>query len=224
MVAFLNFRHFNILWLTLGTYAQQLQNVKSFGKLLFNNLSTYRNIYFDMTKNYIDKLVRSWYVLHTKSRFENVVNDGLIKKSIDVFSPRIKVRSKRRDRKAMIQVPLFPGYVFVKTDLNPYEHIEIVKTVGVVRIIGNKDGPLAVSQESIESLQIMVAGNNDVTTGKDLRKGDRVMVVDGPFAGVTGIFIRYKGKERVVVYIEALGQFASVEVREDDVEIIPELL
>ena len=176
-----------------------------------------------MTKNYIDKLVRSWYVLHTKSRFENVVNEGLAKKSIDVFSPRIKVRSKRRDRKAMIQVPLFPGYVFVKTDLNPYEHIEIVKTVGAVRIIGNKDGPLAVSHESIESLQIMVAGNNDVTTGKHLRKGDRVMVVDGPFAGVTGIFIRYKGKERVVVYIEALGQFASVEVREDDVEIIPEL-
>ncbi len=187
-------------------------------------LSTYRNIYFGMTKNYIDKLVRSWYVLHTKSRFENVVNEGLAKKSIDVFLPKIKVRSKRRDRKAMIQVPLFPGYMFVKTDLNPYEHIEIVKTVGAVRIIGNKDGPLAVPQESIESLQIMLASNNDVTTGKDLRKGDRVMVVDGPFAGVTGIFIRYKGKERVVVYIEALGQFASVEVREDDVEIIPELL
>lgn len=177
-----------------------------------------------MTKNYIDKLVRSWYVLHTKSRFENVVNDGLIKKTIEVFLPKIKVRSKRRDRKAMIQVPLFPGYVFVKTDLNPYEHIEIVKTAGAVRIIGNKDGPLAVPQESIKSLKIMVAGNSSVITGTRLRKGDRVMVVDGPFAGVTGTFIRYKGKERVVVYIEALGQFASVEVRKDDVEIMPEIL
>ncbi|MBU4288838.1 MAG: UpxY family transcription antiterminator [Proteobacteria bacterium] len=177
-----------------------------------------------MTKNYIDKLVRSWYVLHTKSRFENVVNDGLIKKTIEVFLPKIKVRSKRRDRKAMIQVPLFPGYVFVKTDLNPYEHIEIVKTAGAVRIIGNKDGPLAVPQESIKSLKIMVAGNSSVITGTRLRKGDRVMVVDGPFAGITGTFIRYKGKERVVVYIEALGQFASVEVRKDDVEIMPEIL
>ncbi len=172
----------------------------------------------------MDKFVRSWYVLHTKSRFENVVNEGLAKKSIDVFLPKIKVRSKRRDRKAMIQVPLFPGYMFVKTDLNPYEHIEIVKTVGAVRIIGNKDGPLAVPQESIESLKIIVAGNSSVTTGTRLRKGDIVMVINGLFAGVTGTFIRYKGKERVVVYIEALGQFASVEVREDDVEIIPELL
>jgi transcriptional antiterminator NusG len=177
-----------------------------------------------MTKNYIDNLVRSWYVLHTKSRFENVVNEGLVKKSIDVFLPKIKVRSKRRDRKAMIQVPLFPGYVFVKTDLNPYEHIEIVKTVGAVRIIGNKDGPLAVPQKNIESLQIIVTANSPVTTGTRLRKGDIVMVINGPFAGVTGTFIRYKGKERVVVYIEALGQFASVEAMEDDVEIITELL
>jgi len=65
------------------------------------------------------RLNRLWYVLHTKSRFENVVNDGLGKKSIEVFLPKITVKSKRRDRKAMIRVPLFPGYLFVKTDLAP---------------------------------------------------------------------------------------------------------
>ena len=177
-----------------------------------------------MTKNDIDKLIRSWYVLHTKSRFENVVNEGLAKKSIEVFLPKIKVRSKRRDRKVMIQAPLFPGYVFVKTDLNPYEHIEIVKTVGAVRIIGSKNVPLPVPPESIESLKIMVAGNNSVTTGSRLRKGEPVMVIDGPFAGVTGTFIRYKGQGRVMIYLEALGQFASVEIREDDVEIISKIL
>ena len=177
-----------------------------------------------MTKNYINELIRSWYVLHTKSRFENIVNEGLAKKSIEVFLPKIKVRSKRSDRKIMIQAPLFPGYVFVKTDLNPYEHIEIIKTVGAVRIIGSKNVSLPVPHESIESLKIMVAGNNSVTTGIRLRKGEPVIVIDGPFAGVTGTFIRYKGKGRVVVYLESLGQFASVEIREDDVEIISKIL
>ncbi len=177
-----------------------------------------------MTKNYIDELIRSWYVLHTKSRFENIVNEGLAKKSIEVFLPKIKVRSKRSDRKVMIQAPLFPGYVFVKTDLNPYEHIEIIKTVGAVRIIGSKKGSLPVPHECIESLKIMVAGNNSVTTGGRLKKGEIVVVIDGPFAGVTGTFIRYKGKGRVVVYLKALGQFASVEIREDDVEIISKIL
>ena len=61
-----------------------------------------------------DKLTRTWYALHTKSRFENVVNDGLANKALDVFLPKITVKSQRRDRHKMIRVPLFPGYLFVR--------------------------------------------------------------------------------------------------------------
>ena len=153
-----------------------------------------------------------------------MVNEGLVKKSIEVFLPKVRVRSKRRDRKVMIRVPLFPGYLFVKTDLAPSEHIEIVKTVGAVRLIGNKDGPIPVPSETVQSLKIMVKGSDTVSTGTRFRKGDRVMVVHGPFAGVVGTFARYRGKERVIVNIEALGQFAGVDVNEEDIEILPELM
>lgn len=171
----------------------------------------------------IKKLTYYWYVLHTKSRFENVVNEGLIKKSIEVFLPKVQVRSKRRDRKALIRVPLFPGYLFVKTDLSPNEHIEIVKTAGAVRLIGSKDGPVPVPLDTVESLKIMVQANHPVLTGTRFKKGDRVMVVSGPFTGVTGTFVRYKGKGRVVVMIEALGQYAGVDVDEEDIEILPKI-
>ena len=172
----------------------------------------------------INTFVCNWYVLHTKSRFESVVNDGLIKKSIEVFLPKILVRSKRRDRKMMIRVPLFPGYLFVKTDLDPYKRIEILKTVGAVRLIGNKDGPVPVLSETIESLQIMVAGDGKVITGPGFKKGDPVTVIYGPFTGVTGTFVRYRGKGRVVIDISALGRFAGVDVSEEDVERIPDIL
>jgi transcription elongation factor/antiterminator RfaH len=169
------------------------------------------------------KLQHLWYVLHTKSRFENVVNDGLINKSMEVFLPKVQVRSKRRDRKAMITVPLFPGYLFVKTDLSPHNHLEIVKTTGAVRLIGTKDGPVTVPRTAIESLKIMVEGNNQVSTGYRLKKGDPVIVIAGPLTGVSGIFVRYRGQERVVVNIEALGQYASIEVNKEDVEILSEI-
>jgi transcription termination/antitermination protein NusG len=168
--------------------------------------------------------IYSWYVLHTKSRFENVVTEGLVKKSIEVFLPKIQVKSKRRDRKAMIRVPLFPGYLFVKSDLNPYEHLEIVKTAGAVRLIGNKDGPIPVPSDTIKSLEIMVGEGNTVITGTRFKKGDRVVVVYGPFTGVIGTFVRYGGKGRVIVNIEALGQFAGAEVSEEDIEKLPEIL
>jgi transcription elongation factor/antiterminator RfaH len=171
-----------------------------------------------------DLFPESWYVVHTKSRFENVVTDGLLNKSLEVFLPKIRVPSRRRDRKLMIRIPLFPGYLFVRACLDPYQHVEILKTTGVVRLIGNRQGPLPVPFETVESLKIMVASDNPVTTGHRLQKGDKVMVISGPLAGVVGTFVRYKGKSRVVVNIEALGQYAGVDVEEADIESLPKIL
>ena len=173
--------------------------------------------------NPTDKKI-AWYVAHTRSRFEQVVFDGLERKSLEAFLPKITAMSKRRDRRKKIRVPLFPGYIFLRSDLSPAERLEIVKTVGVVRLVGNKDGPVPVPDEAMESLKIMVAGDDPVETGTRFRKGDRVMVVEGPFAGVTGTFVRYRGYDRIVVAIEALGQYAAVSVSEEQVEKIPEFL
>jgi transcription elongation factor/antiterminator RfaH len=170
------------------------------------------------------RLVYSWYSLHTRSRFENVVYDSLSKKSFESFLPKIKVKSKRRDRNTMIDVPLFPGYIFVRTDLSPVEHLEILKTIGAVSLIGNRKGPVAVPDENIDSLKIMVNSDATVVTGNIINKGEKVIVVYGPFAGLTGVFARYKGQGRVVVNIDALGQSASVEINQEDIEKLPGVL
>jgi len=171
-----------------------------------------------------DIVKQEWYVIHTRSRFENVVSDGLIKKSFDVFLPKVKVPSKRRDRKLMIWVPVFPGYLFVKTDLSAHEHLDIVKTIGAVRLVGTKDGPVSVPNEAIASLKIMVSNNSPIITGKRLVRGDKVMVVKGSFTGVIGTFSNYRGKGRVVINVDALGQTAGVDVHEDDIEPLSKIL
>ena len=164
------------------------------------------------------ELISAWYALHTKSRFENIVNEGLQKKSMEVFLPKIIVPSKRKDRKKMIRVPLFPGYVFVKTNLHPDQHLEIVKTVGAVKLVGDNLGPISVHDGTIESIKIMTATDQPITTGYQFSKGDRVIVTEGPFAGVIGVFDRFGSQGRIIVHIEALGQFAAVEVDADHVE------
>lgn len=163
-------------------------------------------------------LETAWYVLHTRSRFENTTRVGLTKKTIEVMLPKILVPSQRRDRRIMLRMPMFPGYLFVKTNLNPTHHLEILKTVGAVRLIGNRQGPLPVPPETIESLRIISSVEQQVTTGTRFKKGEQVVVVKGPFTGVIGIFSHYRGKDRIIVHIEALGQFAAVEVDETDIE------
>jgi transcriptional antiterminator NusG len=171
-----------------------------------------------------DILKQEWYVIHTRSRFENVVCDGLLKKSFEVFLPKVQIPSKRRDRKLMIWVPVFPGYLFVKTDMSVHEHLNIVKTIGTVRLVGTKSGPVSVPDETIASLKIIVNSDSSIITGKCMTKGDRVMVVKGPFTGVIGTFSNYRGKGRVVINVDALGQTAGVEVHEDDIEPLSKIL
>jgi len=163
--------------------------------------------------------IRHWYALHTKSRFENVVAERLSAKSLEAFLPKITVPSKRRDRRKMLRIPLFSGYLFVRTDLSAPEHLEIVTVPGVAGLVGTSHGPVPVPDSAIGSLKIMAASEN-VLTGYRFKNGDPVRVIAGPLAGVVGIFTRYKGADRVIVNIEALGRFAAVETSRQDVELL----
>lgn len=166
---------------------------------------------------------KQWYALLTRSRFENVVAEMIRKKSIDIFLPTIKVQSKRKDRKKILDVPLFPGYIFVNISLDPKDHLNVLKTMGAVRILGSNNGPVSVPEQNIDSLKIITSARTEVITGQtyELMHGDPVMVIGGPMAGIKGEFITYKGKNRVIIRVDALGQFAGVEIDRDNIEKLP---
>lgn len=126
----------------------------------------------------------------------------------------------------MIEVPLFPGYLFVRSTFDPSAQVNILKTLGAVRLLGNTQGPLSIPDSQIKSLQLMTNANVDLITGSSIlpQKGDPVMILEGPMAGVKGEFIRHKGKGRVIIRIDLLGQYAGVEMDGDNVEKIPDFL
>jgi transcription antitermination factor NusG len=165
------------------------------------------------------RLTERWYVLNTKSRHEQVAFNGLSKKGIETFLPKTLKRSIRKDRRVMLNIPLFPGYLFLNSILTPDRHLQILKTFGAVRIIGNNDGPIPVPDTVVESLKIMTTQQTeaDILIGTRFEKGEPVIVIRGPLTGVQGFFARYKGADRIIVKIDALGQFAAVEVAVDDV-------
>ncbi len=154
-----------------------------------------------------------WYALHTRSRFEQVVYKGLRGKDIETFLPRVQVMSRRKDRRKKIMVPLLPGYVFVQAKLEPFVYWEIIKTVGVVRMISFKGRPVPANDQEIESLMILDGTDRTVENRSFMRKGDRVMIMDGPLKGLAGFYIKHKNKsEKVVVSIELLRRSMAVEI------------
>jgi len=168
----------------------------------------------------------NWFALLTRSNFEQTVYDSITGKKIDAFLPRTRKKSKRKDRKLMIEVPLFPGYLFVRSTIEPSAQLNILKTLGAVRLLGNTQGPLPIPDSQIKSLQLMTAANVDLITGSLmlLQKGDPVMILEGPMAGVKGEFTRHKGRGRVIIKIDLLGQFVGVEMDGENVEKIPDFL
>lgn len=167
----------------------------------------------------------NWFALLTRSNFEQIVYNNIIQKQIPAFLPLTKRRSRRKDRNLMIEAPLFSGYFFVKSTFDPYDQLNILKTFGAVKLLGNKSGPVPVPQSQIESLKIMTSANVDLITGStvNLKKGDPVMILKGAMAGVKGEFSRHKGKGRVIIKIDIMGQYAGVEVIESNIEKVPDL-
>ncbi len=167
-----------------------------------------------------------WFALLTRSNFEQTVYTKICQKRIDAFLPKMRKPSKRKDRKMMIELPLFPGYIFVKSTLASADQLQILKTTGAVRLLGNTQGPVPIPESQIASLKLLTSAGQDLITGTivQLEKGDPVILLEGPMAGLKGEFYRYKGQGRVIVKIDLLGQYAGLEVDSDHVEKIPNLL
>ena len=163
-----------------------------------------------------------WYALHTRSRFEQKVYDAICNKSIEAFLPKVQVMSRRKDRRKKILVPLIPGYVFVRSDLNVESYWDIIKTVGVVRMVGFEGKPAAARQEEISSLMILNGTDRTVQNRAYMKRGDKVMIMEGPLRGLVGFYLKHKGKsEKVVVSIELLHRSLAVEIEDWALEKVP---
>ena len=158
----------------------------------------------------------SWYAVSTKSRHEYKANNGLTQKGIVTFLPEIEVWSKRKDRKKKIFIPLFPGYLFVDVHhLDNETKLAILKTFGVVRLLGKKENaePVAVPDSKIEAIQRLLNKKVEVFTLQFPSVGETAKIIDGPFAGIEGTVISTNiEKELFVISIELLKRAVAIKL------------
>jgi transcriptional antiterminator NusG len=160
-----------------------------------------------------------WYCIHTRSRHEETVYERLTNKKIQVFLPKLEVWSKRKDRRKKIQKALFSGYLFVHEILNPRLGLEILKTPGVVNILGNETGPVPIPDAQIESIQRILNGKTAVSPFPYLKEGQLIRIVDGPLKGCEGFLIKIREeKEKLVISLDILRRSLSVEIESSSIE------
>ncbi len=160
-----------------------------------------------------------WYAVYTRSRHEQRVYDRLQRKGIETFLPMIERWSRRRDRRKKVRLPLFPGYLFIRSLMDAHSRLEILKTDSVVRILGNDGTPTPIPEEQIHAIQSLVTNGVAVTPCAYLKEGMRVRVVNGPLSGIVGILVKTQHKKhRLVLSVDIIKESVSVEIDELDVE------
>jgi len=163
----------------------------------------------------------SWFALYVQVNHEREVTKRLEQKALDCFLPLMECWSKRRDRRKRIQLPVFPGYVFVHTILDNYTNVNILKTPGAVCLLKNSEGALPIPEYQIDSLKRIFRSPESLNPHPYLKEGDWVQVVRGPLTGCMGILIRQNpNKGRLVVSVDIIQRSVSVELNVEDVEPI----
>jgi transcription termination/antitermination protein NusG len=167
----------------------------------------------------ITETERNWYALYVKSRHEFVVESELRRKEIDTFLPYVRLERRWRDRKKLVDFPLFPGYLFVYIHGRPEECLKVLRTRGALRIVSSEAGcPTVVSTHEIDSLRLVVESGEDVDIYPHLREGTPVRVRRGPLAGAEGIITNKLDQYRLVVNVDLLGRSVGVKIHADDIE------
>ena len=159
--------------------------------------------------------VANWYAVHTSVNQEKQVSERLRQRGVEHFLPLYRTVRKRTDRRVVLDLPLFPGYLIVRID--PAQRLRVLEVPRVVRVVGSGPFPSALEDREIENLQAGLR-EGKVEPSPSLVKGCRVRVVRGPFAGSTGILLRRKHAFRVVIALEVIQQAFTIEVGEEDLE------
>ena len=157
-----------------------------------------------------------WYAAHTNPRHEKTVQQLMEGFEVECFLPLYKSVRRWKDRRKELELPLFPGYIFVHIALK--DRLEALRVPGVVQLVSFQGKPARLPDAEIEALRNGLTRATGYEPHPYLTVGRKVRVCAGPFFGMEGILVRRKEKFRVVLSIHLIQRSVAVEVDESDVQ------
>lgn len=151
-----------------------------------------------------------WYAVYTKANHEKRVAEELTLRSVEIFLPLYEEIHQWKDRRRRIKIPLFSGYVFVRTSLESRSVMHQIP--GFVRLVGFGGVPASLCDQQIESLRLSVSAGARAEPVQQTLKGSRVRIKNGPFAGFEGLAVRQGRSYRLVVSIDLIQRKVLVDV------------
>ena len=173
--------------------------------------------------------MKNWYIIQSHSSFENKVA-GLIKEEAEkakisekieqIVVPAHDVTEVKRGKRIQRKKKYFPGYVLIKSEMddNIYHMIKNIKKVS--GFLGSRGKPVPVSDKEIDKILGQIKdGVAQPKSGIEYNVGEKVQVIDGPFASFSGMVEGIdEEKSRLKVSVSIFGRPTPVDLEFNQVE------
>jgi len=158
--------------------------------------------------------VKHWYAVHSKPRQEAVAEEHLQRQGFATYLPKVRVRKRRRGKWAQVVEPLFPRYLFIQCDPTVDNTAPVRSTRGAVGLVRIGFELRPVPDEVIEYLKHCEDDADQLRHDDEWphQAGDQVEVLEGPFAGLSGVFEMALPESRAILLLELLGRENRVTV------------
>mgnify|MGYP001182911588 FL=1 len=156
---------------------------------------------------------KKWFIIQIKPNAYEMANRNLTRQGFETFIPEMIVTSSKNNQYYSKKVFLFPGYMFVFFDPNFLEWKLINSTYGVSKILSFNNKPAEIPSDLILALKYRYAGNEKLTGNIDLKKGDRIKMITGPFVNFFAKVESVEGSNRIWVLLENAGVIQKLKLK-----------
>ncbi len=173
--------------------------------------------------------MKNWYIVQSHSSFENKVAQeikeeatkaNLSDKIEEIIVPTHDITEVKRGKRVQRKKKYFPGYVLLKSEMDNTIYHMIKNLKKVSGFLGTRGTPIPVSEKEIEKILGQIKdGVVQPKSGVEYNVGERVQVIDGPFASFSGLVEDIdEDKLRLKVSVSIFGRPTPVDLEYSQVE------
>ena len=162
----------------------------------------------------------NWYAVHVRARHEKRVATQFEEKGVCTFLPLLHQIRRWSDRRSVVETPMFSCYVFVRIAQIVDERLKVLRTPGVLSLVGAERRGTPIPDVQIESLRTAISEKILCVPYPFISAGNRVRVRGGSLDGIEGILVRREGDQSLVVSVELLHRSVSIRLEGFEIELV----
>jgi len=158
-----------------------------------------------------------WYAAYTSANREKTIAAELERRLVDYFLPLYSTVRRWKDRRVQLDLPLFPGYVFVHFALR--DRLNVLQIPGVVHLVGFGGRATPIAEKEVARVREFLHLGIRAEPHPFLKAGRQICVKSGPLEGMQGIIVRRKNRNRLVISFHVIHRAVAVDMDLADLEV-----